>query len=306
MRNHDYIKKWLNDTLRDDEKRMFEQTDEYRSLERLSKALISFKAPEYNPQSEFQRIQTAKHSRKAEKVIAMPWLQPLLRVAAVLLILTGSYFIFLWNPTTTFATLASEKTELFLPDSSAVTLNALSKLSYQAKHWGRKRAVTLDGEAFFKVAKGSQFDVETEVGTITVLGTQFNVKMRTDYFEVVCYEGLVAVKHAGNVVKLPPAKMFRVVKGIITPDESTTEVLPGWLMQESSFESVPFGEVIKEFERQYSVSVTTNNIDLNQLFTGRFVHSNFPVALKSISIPLNLKYEVAEDQKNVALSGEIK
>ena len=35
---------------------------------------------------------------------------------------------------------------------------------------------------------------------------------------------------------------------------------------------------------------STENIDENQLFTGSFSHSNIDIALKSITLPLHLKY----------------
>lgn len=305
MSNQEYIEKWLNGTLSDEEKLIFEQTEEYKSLERLSKALPLFKAPDFDIPSEFQHLQAAKHSVRMAKSVTMSWLKPLVRVAAVLILLAGAYFIFLSNPLTTIATQASEKSELFLPDSSAVRLNASSTLTYHKKNWENKRQVTLQGEAYFDVAKGSKFDVETEKGVITVLGTQFNVKVRAHYFEVVCYEGLVQVKSSQTEIKLEPGKMLRIVNGVIAPGDFTVEQSPAWLTQESAFESVPIAEVFAEFERQYNVTLTTENVNLNQLFTGRFVHTDIHLALKSISIPLDLKYEIDETKKTVVLSGEV-
>jgi ferric-dicitrate binding protein FerR (iron transport regulator) len=148
--------------------------------------------------------------------------------------------------------------------------------------------------------------VETSAGTVTVLGTQFKVKNRANYFEAVCYEGLVQVTSTGKTIKLSPAKMFRVINGAVASDENSTEKLPSWLSNESSFESVPFTEVLQEFERQYNVTITTKNVELNQLFTGRFVHSNLSLAIQSIAIPLNLTYEIDSSQKNVVLSREVK
>ena len=78
------------------------------------------------------------------------------------------------------------------------------------------------------------------------------------------------------------------------------------MLQERAFESVPFLEVINEFERQYNVTITTKNVDGDQLFTGRFVHSNISLALKSISIPLDLTYVIDETKKTVVLSRAIK
>jgi ferric-dicitrate binding protein FerR (iron transport regulator) len=204
----------------------------------------------------------------------MNWFSPLLRVAAILIVIVGSYFYFVGHPSspTRVETAAAEKTEVALPDSSLVTLNAVSKLVFYEQNWTKERKVTLEGDA---------------------------------YFEVICYEGLVEVISAQEVVTLPPKHMFRVVKGLITKENDLNEITPGWTTQESSFQSVPFSEVIAEFERQYAVTVTTHNINPDQLFTGRFVHSNISLALKSISFPLNLSYQIMKD-KNVVLSGEIK
>jgi ferric-dicitrate binding protein FerR (iron transport regulator) len=264
-----------------------------------------FKAPEYDVQAELRRL----HSRKSSngKVVPMNWFKPLLRVAAVLIVAAGGYFYFFsrTNTPTIVETAAAEKTELELPDASSVTLNALSKLTFYKKNWTRQREVTLDGEAFFKVAKGSRFEVKTSSGTVSVLGTKFNVKNRHDYFEVTCYEGLVEVHSAQEVVRLSPKRMFRVAKGTVTKDHSLKDISPSWIANESSFQSVPFGEVVKEFERQYNITVTTKNIDLDQAFTGRFIHSDISLALKSISFPLNLTIQITGDQ-NVVLSGEPK
>jgi transmembrane sensor len=305
MGNREYIEKWLNGTLSDEEKLVFEQTEEFKLLARLSTALPQFKAPDFDVQGEFQRLQANKLSDKG-KVITMAWIKPLLRVAAVLLLMAASYFIFLSNPDTTVSTLASEKTELSLPDASEVMLNASSQLTYRTKDWEENRQVTLVGEAYFKVAKGSRFDVETEAGMVTVLGTQFNVKVRKNYFEVICYEGLVQVKSRQKEVKLKPGKMLRIINGVVAVAERTAEVSPAWLTQESAFESVPIAEVFAEFERQYNITITTKNVNTDQLFTGRFVHSDISLALKSISIPLDLTYEIDEAKKTVVLSGEVK
>lgn len=302
MNNQDYIEKWLEGTMNEDEKRIFEQSEEYKSLEKLSKSLKSFKAPDFDVHTEWQKLQAKKTSRAAGKVVSMRWLKPLLQAAAVLTVMAGSYFFFLQDSPTTIQTAVAERVELFLPDSSFVGLSALSKIEFNKSDWSEKRAVTLKGEAFFKVAKGSRFDVETSSGIVTVLGTEFNVKNRNNYFEVICYEGLVEVHYAQHVVKLPPNQLFRVYDGIVVHTNISPNS-PDWRTHESSFQSVSFAQVIEEFERQYNVKVTTKNVKLDQAFTGRFTHSDMLLALKSISFPLNLTYQITGDKK-VVLSGE--
>ncbi len=122
----------------------------------------------------------------------------------------------------------AEKTAVELPDLSQVKLNAQSRLTFNKKSWNKKREVVLDGEAYFKVAKGSKFSVITKDGTVTVLGTQFNVKHRDNYFEVVCFEGSVGVEYKESSVTLKPGYSFLIIDGNqFAKDKDTRLNLPG-------------------------------------------------------------------------------
>ena len=304
MKDEDYIKKWLEGTLTAEDERAFKGSEQQKSLDRLSRALPAFKAPEYDVADELSRLEQARTSKAEEgRVVPMKWMKPLLRVAAVFVLLSVVYVFLTRDALTTVETLVAEKTEIVLPDSSLVTLNAHSRLMYPTKKWKDKRKVTLDGEGFFKVAKGSRFDVETSSGVVRVLGTEFNVKNRENYFEVICYEGLVQVQSAQQVVKLNPNQMFRIINGEVTTEALSLQVSPSWLAGESSFSSVPLKYVIQEFERQYDVSVIIKNVDIDQRFTGAFIHNDITLALKAISLPVNIDYQL-EENKQVILSGK--
>lgn len=304
MKNEDYIKKWLEGTLTGEEKRVFEASEDYKSIDRLSKATQTFKAPEYDVDTGLERLQETKSPiGKTGRVVPMGWIKPLLRVAAVFIFLSIGYLYLIRDSVTDVRTLAAEKTEIFLPDSSFVALNAHSHLAYPDKKWEKERKVALDGEAFFKVAKGSRFDVETKSGTVSVLGTEFNVKSRDGYFEVICYEGLVQVESAQKVVELQPNHMFRIINGAVTDGQLPSNASPSWPNGESAFKSVPYTHVIKEFERQYDVTVITRNVDVNQFFTGGFVHNDMALALKAITLPVNISYQIQKD-KQVIISGD--
>ncbi len=233
----------------------------------------------------------------------MSWVNPLLQEAAVFLIAAFGYFFFFSKPEVKVETTLAEKTELYLPDSSFVILNAASKIAYTKKNWEEGRYLELNGEAYFKVQKGSNFEVKTEGGTVSVLGTEFNVKYRKDYFDVICYEGLVKVETAKKVVNLSASQGLRIVKGEISEYEDQELKAPTWTGDQSTFRSVPFEEVVKELERQYNLTVKMENVDAIQLFTGGFAHNDLDLALKSITLPLNLSYTI-EDNKHVVLSSD--
>ena len=154
MNREDLIKKWLDHNLNLEEQTAFEALDDYEDLVKLSKSLKGFKAPGYKEEPEFKNIKTLLKSKSNSN-----WLRPLLKVAAVLLF---GLSVFYYNSklNTTIETLVAQQTIIELPDASKVELNALSNLTYNKSKWDKKRQVILDGEAFFRVAKGAKFDVK--------------------------------------------------------------------------------------------------------------------------------------------------
>nr|WP_297782604.1 FecR family protein [uncultured Allomuricauda sp.] len=289
-----YLAKWLSGELSEEELREFQNSEEYASYQKLKEASSRLAAPEFDVDLALQRLKD-EHIDNAPKVITLNPFRKFLRVAAVIaVLLAGSYFyVNTLNEevTTDFA----ERSEVVLPDNSEIFLNADSHISYSKKNWDNKRNVDLEGEAFFKVAKGKKFTVSTDQGTVSVLGTQFNVENRKGFFEVTCYEGLVSVTHNNNESKLPAGSSFLVINGKIIKTGSPDGTLPSWMNNESNFESIPLKYVFAELERQFNVKVSSKNIDINTLFTGSFNNTDLNMALKSISTPSQTQYKIEGD-----------
>ena len=287
MNREDLIKKWLDNNLSPQEYEAFKKLDDYESLEHLSHTLKGFKAPEFDSEKALNNVLT-KIKKPSHAVIN--WKPILIRVAAIFIICFGVYF-YTTTLNTTVNTHIAQKETILLPDASTVTINANSNIEFNKHRWNKNRELELKGEAYFKVSKGSTFEVITEAGSVEVLGTQFNVKQRTNYFEVVCYEGLVKVTTPLITKQLNPGEHFLILNGKLITTEKDTNESPSWINNISLFKSLPYSEVIAEFERQYDVKIITKNINLQQLFTGSFTHKNIDVALKSITLPLQLNFD---------------
>lgn len=298
MNKEELILKWLDNDLSPQELEVFEALEDYESLTKLAKYSKGFKAPAFNTEAV---LETTLLGINAKRSTAKKWFQPILKIAAILAICLGSYY-YTTTLDSSFTTDYAEKSTIELPDHSSVHLNALSEISFNKKNWNTKRTITLDGEAFFKVEKGSTFHVKTDTGTITVLGTQFNVKQRKDYFEVVCYEGTVQINYNTGKSILKAGDSFLILNGNMTTARTTNVKQPEWLNHISAFSSVPLSEVLAEFERQYNVKFETSNIETSTLFTGKFTHKNTDIALKSITQPLQLNYK--KTNKTIILSRE--
>ncbi|MGC1470978.1 MAG: FecR domain-containing protein [Psychroserpens sp.] len=285
MNRKHLIQKWLDHDLNPQELEAFKQLEDYNDLVTLDNQLQGFKATAINTDSSLETVWQTINTSSKKRTRLLPLLS---KIAAVLVICLGIYFYTTLDTTTN--TIAAQQKTIVLPDASKVQLNAMSSLAFNDSKWDDQRIVKLDGEAFFKVAKGERFDVVTNLGTISVLGTQFNVKQRRDYFEVTCYEGKVSVVANNMKNTLLSGDQFLIIDGKYMATEKEQQAQPSWLNQNSTFKSIPYREVIAEFERQYNVTIELDSIDTSQHFTGSFTHNNIEIALKSITLPLQLQF----------------
>ena len=106
-----------------------------------------------------------------------------------------------------------------------------------------------------------------------------------------CYEGSVKVSHNDTSVILKPGQRYLILDGKKFRNEEENLKEPTWIHNESSFKSLPLQEVIQEFERQYNVTIEAQNIDTSEIVTGSFTHADINMALQSITLPFNLKYQ---------------
>ncbi|WP_420319779.1 FecR family protein [Flagellimonas sp.] len=292
------IEKWLADELSPEESKAFEALDDAPFLKGIVEDASAFKASKFSKVDGYQQFKKHLESTKS-KDAKVRWIRPLLRIASVFVLGFSMYFLFIYENLTTVETQIGEKITITLPDASIVNVNALSEIAYNEKKWSQKREIKLEGEAFFDVAKGAKFNVLTPSGTVTVLGTEFNVKQRGNFFEVKCFEGKVQVVSGEHEAILLEGDNFRFLNGNASKGKNTFSVAQ-WTKNISNFQRVEVSEVFAELERQYKVGVILENVDAQQLFSGGFVHDNLENALKSITVPLNLDYEfIATDKVRV-------
>ena len=289
-----YLAKWLNGELSEEELAKFKSSEEYASYEKLERISSSLRAPEFDVESELEKLKK-DHIAEPDKVRPLQPYGKFLRIAAAILVLIAGSYFYLNLSKTSYSSPLAERTEATLPDNSEVFLNAGSKISFGKKNWENKREIDLEGEAFFKVAKGKKFTVSTSQGIVSVLGTQFNVEDRKDFFEVSCYEGLVQVQFQDIEKQLPAGTSFLVIDGKVVESSDPTTPEPSWIKLESSFKGIPLRYVLRELERQYDISVETKNVDTRLLFTGSFSNTDLKMALKSIATPSRIQFKTEGD-----------
>ena len=219
--------------------------------------------------------------------------------ASIALFLFFSPFFKLQDPikTLAFESGIGEIKEVVLPDGSKATLNANSTISYSAD-WDRK--LELAGEAFFEVVKGETFTVYTSSGQVEVLGTSFNVFSREHELIVACKTGKVKVTipESQYAQVITPGETIVKAKDGIEQTPLTPDLIGKWQMGEFYFDKRPIGEVLKEIQRQYDVSIRADNLE-DKLFSGYFSNESLDFALTVVCEPLNLSYKKINDKEIV-------
>lgn len=172
---------------------------------------------------------------------------------------------------------------LTLDDGTRIALNASSTISYPLHFDKKKRIVSLDGEAYFKVAKDAKrpFVVETKNLKIKVLGTHFNLKSYNDDEKEITTleEGSVSIElknadqHKNQAVILSPGQQITWNKATGKSNISKVEagLYASWKDGQCFFENEKFIDIVKILERQFGVTIKITSPELeNQIYSGFF------------------------------------
>ncbi|WP_442588807.1 FecR family protein [Pedobacter sp. AW31-3R] len=179
-----------------------------------------------------------------------------------------------------------------LPDGTSVWLNAASSLKFPVQFMKNERRVSLNGEAYFEVAKAvkqqvvhgrlqevrTPFIVKTDRQEVQVLGTHFNVNAYANEttFKTTLLEGLVNVSLPGTLQDVQPKAYYlqpgqqAILKGnIIKVTTADTEEAMAWKNGIFLFNGQDLEGIMKQVERWYDVEVVFENNTLKrQTFTG--------------------------------------
>ncbi|WP_139957238.1 FecR family protein [Flavicella sediminum] len=292
-----FLAKWLSKELTEEDRLAFEKTPAFKEYQKIIKKMDLFEAPSFQQERVYKNILEKTQAKPKAKVKSLipNWVSA---VAASVAILFGLFFFM--NSDTEYTTGFGEQLAVVLPDGSKVELNAKSILSFDKDEWkAGKRNLFLEGEAYFKVKKGSKFTVNTGSGDVSVLGTQFNVKEAKAYFEVKCFEGKVSVVNTTDSEILTPGKGYRKVADKASEKLIFETTAPTWIAGESTFTNAPLVIVLEELEKQFQIQFEVDLINTDRVFTGSFSNKNKELALQTVCAPLGFKFEVTE--KNTIL-----
>jgi len=289
------LARWLAGEMDQDELTAFRNSPGFDDYERIAQMSRDFAVADFDENRILNRIISGKPKTIESRTIPL-YRSNLMRVAAVLVIAIGLFFVFRTD-------IVTEKSgygktgSIVLPDHSHVELNSGSEIKYDKSDWNESRKLSLDGEAYFKVAKGKTFDVATDMGTVTVVGTQFNVKSRENRFEVECYEGKVKVTSNGRQTMLTPGMAFISDHGNVSDVAVSDRTKPAWTLGEIQFTSADLSQIASELERRFDIRIEIMS-DSEKTLTGTFSATDFKETLELICRFYKLR---AETRNNVVI-----
>ena len=204
-------------------------------------------------------------------------LGPLLKYAAVLLLLVSlSYSGWEYFKPETYVTIAlrnkEEVKKIALEDGSTVWLRGNSALKIPESFSAANRTVSLQGEAFFDIAKNAQslFIVSTDYVKIEVHGTSFsvNVNAKSKSVETVLVRGSIDLQNlkGKRILEMNPGEKVTYAWNDNTyiTDRVDVNVCAAWRFNQLIFDNITLREIANQLSAKYNVSVNIESLKLAQ------------------------------------------
>jgi len=239
------------------------------------------------------------------------------RAAACLIVLAGAWMAwrYLGNKGPDLITIqnpSGKVTQISLPDSSHVWLNAASTLRY-AKAFNSHRELYLEGEGYFDVAEDAAhpFVVHSGQLTTTVLGTSFDVRSFATETNttVTVIRGKVQVENRNNLLdRLTPASQLQWNEKTLqsrTISVDTVHTL-AWQHGQLQFDDETLEDIAGTLSRWYNVKIIFKDPSLRSYRLIGSFNNKEPLSqvLTAMSSLIDLHWTINEKDRTVTLSGK--
>jgi transmembrane sensor len=221
------------------------------------------------------------------------------------------------------------RSEIRLADGSQVTLNSGSIIKYRSDYNSDNRELTLEGEAYFKVAKNTDLPLIVSTGSINIkaTGTEFNVKAYKDegLIETTLIEGKVEITQKNNkneFIKLlelaPNQKAIYVKEGdnikledikeiessavkpvkvfsdkLLVSPKADVEQVTAWIQNKLIIRGEDLENLCIKLQRKYDVTFVFGNEEIKKYrFSGVLFDETLEQVLKVIKLTAPIDYLV--------------
>ncbi|MEO9967804.1 MAG: FecR domain-containing protein [Reichenbachiella sp.] len=199
-----------------------------------------------------------------------------------------------------------ETRKIELADGSVVWLNENSVFKFSKSFDEDERVVTLDGQAYFDIAKDPNrpFIISGEKTTVEVLGTSFNLISTAKYSNINVTSGRVAFALADDreiEVVLHKGTQATFEKNQLIKNESFNDNAASWMTKDFVFKSSPLSQVVNTLSEHFDVKIKVDDTIKNCLITSSFENKDLDEILATLEAIANIKNE--KKGKVIRLSG---
>lgn len=192
--------------------------------------------------------------------------------------------------------------QITLPDGTKVWLNAASTLKYPSRFADDERLVTLEGEAYFDVAKAEQqsawpFRIEVGGQSVEVTGTQFNLSAYPSEPEIktTLIEGSVKLHaHGTNAsITLTPGEQGVFANGKLSKQPISVLSAVAWKNGDFMFDNEPLESIMNKLARWYDTEIVYQNAPKNIRLYGMVSRSkNISTVLRILEMTEKVKFKI--------------
>jgi|GEM_PF-3279491 len=187
--------------------------------------------------------------------------------AAAVILTIGTWTVYQFNKTEYRQIDGKYAQFINLEDGTEIFLDTDAEVEFPEEFAANKRLVTLDGEAYFDVAKETarQFVIQTDFAKVTVLGTEFDVSEDDDAQTVEVYvtEGKVRLQPSGSEVFIDveagESGLYDHKTGKLQRFKEADMNHVAWHTHKLRFAKAPISKVIADMEMTYDVSIDYQN-----------------------------------------------
>lgn len=266
-------------------------------------------APAWDTIQKALQVQTPTTTSSSRKVYPLPGRWFSVAAALALVVASAIWILTGLDPGSLDLIAQHEPVEKILPDGSKVILNRQAILSYEFDKVSGTRKATLEGDAFFDVARDEAhpFVIMTQEIMVQVLGTSFYVDGRPgeDEVTVIVESGEVSVGKKGQKVLLKAGEqsVYEKASSQLTRRPNSDQNYKGWISNTLQFEKMQLDEVIEVLNRHYHAKITLATPSLKDCeWTATLRDKSLEATIRIVENTLGLEANHQDDQ--IILSGE--
>lgn len=273
--NYDQLVRELGKSLDQQKEFIF---DENSGLDALNAYKKAFQQVDKKPDSSklWAGIQQATQTKKVAPLRSLntkiTWAVAAALLVASLIILFKFDVFTPQAPATILAQTQAEFSTLSIENEAEVMLRNFSLLS-EINNTDEIYEVDLQGEARFQVQKRKErvFRINTQQGTVSVLGTTFYVLATDSLTRVYLEEGSIQVDipELNETRRIIPGEVITFTKNrVLVHKRADSQAFTAWIKLEMNLESRTISDILDEIERHYNVKIQLSNQIPNERLSG--------------------------------------